>query len=168
MPRNVLQAEIKKRRPFSQPGEEAYLNLLRTESMLSAHFESLFKRHRLTGPKYNVLRILRGAKMNGEQALPCLEVAERMITRVPDITRLVDRLVTRGLVARRKSSEDRRVVWVSITTAGLKALEALDRPTRSVLQQALGHLTTGELSQLSRLLEKARHAPDQPESGSAN
>jgi DNA-binding MarR family transcriptional regulator len=135
--------------------------------LVSARFETLFKRHRLSGPKYNVLRILRGAKTSGEDALPCLEVAERMITRVPDITRLVDRLVSRGLVARRKNTDDRRVVWVSITSSGLKALESLDRPTRNVLQQTLGHMTAGELTQLSRLLEKARRAPEQAESGSA-
>jgi DNA-binding MarR family transcriptional regulator len=105
---SLLQTEIKKRKPFESAAEEAYLNLLRTTTVLMADFDQLFRQYGVTEQQYNVLRILRGA---GEP-LPSLEVASRMITRVPDITRLVDRLETAGLVARRRCTEDRRVVYV--------------------------------------------------------
>src|SRR5437867_12720314 len=109
----MLKDEIKKKKPFDNPAEEAYLNLLRTTTMLAADFERLFKQAGLSEPQYNVLRILRGAGGGGTGlGLPCLEIASRMITRVPDITRLVDRLEAAGLVERSRTSEDRRVVLV--------------------------------------------------------
>ena len=158
----VLKEEIKKRRPFDSPAEEAYLNLLRTAAVLAADFERLFKEHGLSEPKYNVLRILRGAKQNGEfngEGVPSLEIGDRMITRVPDITRLVDRLEADGLVRRRRCEEDRRVVWVEITPKGLKLLGDLDEPLARLHRAQLGHMTRQELGELSRLLEEARARP---------
>src|SRR5215213_2839302 len=160
--RTVLKDEIKRRKPFESAGEEAYLNLLRTTGVLYAEFERLFKEHGLSEPKYNVLRILRGAKRNGEfagEGVPSLEIAERMITRVPDITRLVDRLEAEGLVRRRRCDRDRRVVWVSITPKGLKAVDELDEPLLRVHGGQMGHMTREELTELSRLLVKARRQP---------
>ena len=87
MAKSILQTELKKRQPFESPEQEAYLNLLRTYGVLSAPFIQLFKQHGMTDTQYNALRILRGA--GGE--LPCLNIAERMVHRVPDITRLIDR-----------------------------------------------------------------------------
>src|SRR5215471_12619391 len=96
MPRG-LQAEIKQTRPFSGPEQEAYLSLLRTTDKLQTAIEGELKKFGLTGTQYNALRILRGA---GAEGLPCSEIGERMITRDPDITRLLDRLQKRGLVER--------------------------------------------------------------------
>ena len=148
-----LQAEIKKKRPFESPAEEAYLNLVRTYGVLEADFVRLFKQHGISEPKYNVLRILRGA---GGDGLPSLEIASRMITRVPDVTRIVDRLETQGLVKRERTTADLRVVLVSLTKKGLDLLAKLDEPTRQIHCQQLQHLNKTELSELSRLLEKAR------------
>jgi len=156
MPRSVLQAEIKKRQPFEAAEVEVFLNLLRTCSVLGGQSEALLKKHGTTEPQYNALRILRGAKLGGDDALPCLEVAGRMIARVPDITRLVDRLESNGLVERRNHPDDRRVVLVAITRAGLNLLAKLDQPLLDLHRQQLGHLTKTELDSLNRLLAKAR------------
>jgi DNA-binding MarR family transcriptional regulator len=155
----VLKDEIKKRRPFESPSEEAYLNLLRTTAVLSADFEQLFKEHGLSEPKYNVLRILRGAKLNGEfngEGVPSLEIGDRMITRVPDVTRLVDRLEADGLVRRRRCEEDRRVVWVEILPKGLKLLDEMDEPLKRLHREQFSQMTREECIELSRLLVKAR------------
>ena len=97
MTESTLQAELKKRDPFDSLEQEAFLNLLRTTDQLNCEFTRLFMAHGLSGPQYNVLRILRGA---GEEGLPCLEIASQMITRMPDITRLVDRLESLSDAAR--------------------------------------------------------------------
>src|SRR6478672_5349052 len=151
----MLKDEIKKKKPFETPAEEAYLNLLRTTTVLAADFERLFKGAGLSEPQYNVLRILRGAGADGT-GLPCLEIAARMITRVPDITRLVDRLEAAGLVERARTSEDRRVVLVKITRKGLEAIAPLDEPLAEIHKRQMGHMTRKELEDLSRLLVKAR------------
>jgi len=156
MAKSALQAEIKKKHPFEQIEEEAYLNLLRTSSMLLADFERLFKQHGLSEPQYNVLRILRGADGDG---LPSLEIASRMIARVPDITRLIDRLEAAGMVARRRCTKDRRVVYVAITPAALDILARLDEPVLRLHREQFAHMPPAEISRLSRLLEKARRAP---------
>ncbi|MEM1107838.1 MAG: MarR family transcriptional regulator [Planctomycetota bacterium] len=152
-----LQHELKKQQPFDCPAEEAYLNLVRTAGSLCGEFNRLFKANNLSESTYNVLRILRGAqKAEGLVGLPSLEVAERLVTRVPDITRLVDRLITAGLAERTRDEDDRRVVIVSITSAGLAVLRKLDKPIRRLHEQQLGHLSRKELIEFNRLLEKAR------------
>jgi DNA-binding MarR family transcriptional regulator len=159
MPGSVLALEIKKRDPFTSQSEEVYLNLLRTHAVLSAPSEQMFKTHGISPPKYNILRILRGAVRNNEgcnHGLPSLEIAERMITRVPDITRLVDGLIEDGLVARTRCTEDRRVVYVGITPKGLDLLGQLDEPIAELFASLLSHLTPDELLELNRLLVKAR------------
>lgn len=152
MARRTLQDEIKKREPFRCPEQEVALNIARTHDRLTADFSRLFKEHGISESQYNALRILRGA---GE-ALPCLEVAARMITQLPDITRLVDRLEGSGLAERERIAEDRRVVLVRITKRGLKVLEELDEPVLALHREQLGHLTREELATLNRLLVKAR------------
>jgi DNA-binding MarR family transcriptional regulator len=153
----ALKDEIKKRKPFEHPEEEALLNLFRTTTLLQADFEKLFKQCRLSEPQYNVLRILRGV---GSGGLPSTEIADRMITRVPDITRLVDRLESAGLVERCRTPEDRRVVIVKVTPEGLSVLARLDEPIKQLHLQQLGHLTRQELAELNRLLVKAREPRD--------
>lgn len=152
-----LREEIKKQKPFEHPEEETYLNLLRTATVLFADFERLFKQCGLSEPQYNVLRILRGA---GGDGLPSTDIAGRMITRVPDVTRLVDRLEAAGLVERARTPEDRRVVLVRITDKGRNVLADLDRPLLGLHKRQLKHMTRDELKELSRLLVKARHPHD--------
>jgi DNA-binding MarR family transcriptional regulator len=148
-----LQDEIGKKHPFDCPEQEACLNLARTMDHLGQPFARLFQEHGISGPQYNVLRILRGTGGNG---LPCLEIAGQMITRMPDITRLVDRLVEAGLAQRNRCCKDRRVVRVQITPAGLELLDRLDQPVLDLHRRQLGHLTHEELAELNRLLVKAR------------
>lgn len=157
MARRTLAEQIKLTRPFQLRELEAFLNLVRTTDQLSAELSALFKSHGLTMQQYNVLRILRGA---GSQGLPSLEIAHRMITRVPDITRLVDRMEHARLVERRRSEEDRRVVIVRATARGRRLADRLEEPTNEAHRAQLGHLTDRELETLNRLLEKARDRED--------
>jgi DNA-binding MarR family transcriptional regulator len=147
-----LKSEIKQRKDFLSREEEALLNILRTGDQLSIQYSRLMRRYALSQPQYNILRILRGA---GEP-LPCLEVASRMITVVPAITRLMDQLDRAGLVERSRSDADRRVVYASITSAGLDVLHELDERVADLDRKLLSHMTKTELKQLSQLLEKAR------------
>ena len=153
-----LKDEIKKTKPFEHPEEEAYLNLLRTTAVLNAEFERPLKESGLSEPQYNVLRILRGVGGNGAA---CSEVGARMVTRVPDVTRLVDRLEAAGLVGRCRITEDRRVVQVKITQKGLDLLAELDEPLLALNKKVMRHMTRAELNELSRLLVKLRHAPEE-------
>lgn len=153
----TLQQELGKRRPFDLPEQEAYLNLQRTHSVLSAPFERLFEQHGLSSSGFNILRILRGAREAGlEHGRPCHAIGDEMVARVPDVTRLVDRLEKAGLVSRCRCTKDRRVVYVAITRAGLDLLARLDGPTLDLHRAQLGHLTAEELRELSRLLERCR------------
>ena len=140
------------------PEQEVALNLARTTDRQQAAFSRLFKRHGITGAQYNVLRILRG---HGEP-LPCQEISGRMVTQLPDITRLVDRLEEAGLVVRSRTPEDRRLVLTRITDAGLALLASLDQPILRTHREQLGHLTRDELAEFNRLLVKARDFPTPP------
>jgi DNA-binding MarR family transcriptional regulator len=151
---------LKKRHGFDSPEQQAYLNLAYTHAECSADLFALFKSHGLSEATYNILRVLRGVRKfpeNGRDALPCGEIAGRLVTRVPDVTRLIDRLVQVELVDRVRDDADRRVVLVRITRKGLFLLRKLDEPVLALHQQALGHLSRSELKELNRLLEKARH-----------
>src|SRR4029078_11874944 len=119
-----LQKELKKRRPFDSPEQEATLNIARTADRFGICFARRFREYGLTPSQYNVLRILRGEG----KPLPILEVADRLIAAVPGITGLIDRLEGRGLVTRERSTEDRRVVYVAITRKALDLLARLDGP----------------------------------------
>lgn len=148
-----LQQEIKKRKPFDSPEQEAILNILRTGDWLDNRIGRFFRDYGLTNSQYNVLRILRGEG----KPLPSLEIAERMIQVVPAITGLIDRLEDQALVRRRRCTEDRRVVYVEITDKALALLKQIDRPIEVTHRDLVGHLTRKELAELSRLLEKVRH-----------
>src|SRR5262245_12788211 len=136
-----LQQELKKRRPFDSPEQEAALNIARTADRLGICFARLFREYGLTPSQYNVLRILRGEG----QPRPILEVSDRLIATVPGITGLIDRLEGMGLVARRRSTEDRRVVFVAITARGLDLLSKLDEPIAALHKRLMGHLSQAEL-----------------------
>ena len=148
--------EIKQSRPIPTPEEEAYLNVQRTANVLLQEVAELLKGHNLTPTQYNVLRILRGA---GEEGLTAGDVGDRMITRDPDVTRLLDRLETRGLAERSRCTEDRRVVWTRITAAGLAAIGPLDEPVNELHLRSLAHLGPERLATLIELLEAARSGP---------
>src|SRR6478752_1401959 len=138
----TLQREIKKKRPFELPEQEAVLNVLRTADQLQIRFTRLFRKFGLTPQQYNVLRILRGEG----RPLPILEIAARMITVVPGITGLIDRLETAGLVERKRCEHDRRVIYVAITQQATELLGHIDEPLRELHRQTLGHMTKDELS----------------------
>ncbi len=150
-----LQAELKQKVPFTSREQEAYLSLLRTADSLQSRVEAKLKEFGLTGTQYNALRILRGA---GPDGLPCSDIGERMITRDPDITRLLDRLQKRGLVERTRARQDRRVIYGKITGAGLKLLRELDAPIEKHNRELLRHVSQTKLRQLIDLLELVRCA----------
>jgi DNA-binding MarR family transcriptional regulator len=156
MPASPLQQELGKRNAFDCPEQEACLNLVRTQDHLQAEFARLFEGTGISGPQYNVLRILRG---HGGEGVPTSVITGQMVTRMPDVTRLVDRLEQAGLAERRRTAADRRVVLVRITRAGLDLLSRLDRPVLDLHRRLLGHFSRRELDQLNALLVKARRPP---------
>ncbi len=133
--------------------EEAFINLLRTADVCQQELAALLKGYRLSATQYNVLRILRGA---GKAGLPCGEVGSRLITRDPDITRLLDRMEARGLVTRERQTADRRVIIARITGEGLRLVGQLDEPITRMHQRVLGHMGEKTLRTLIELLEQAR------------
>ena len=130
-----IQSEIQQTKPFNNLEEEALVALQRTADRLQWRLSEMLKTHGLSPTQYNALRILRGA---GDKGRSCSEIAERMINRDPDITRLVDRLERRGLVARSREGRDRRVITTRITPAGLELLATLDGPLEEFSQKMLG------------------------------
>jgi DNA-binding MarR family transcriptional regulator len=130
-----------------------FVSLMRTADALARGAEALLKPYNLSGTQYNILRILRGA---GEKGLACREVACRLISRDPDITRLLDRMESRGWIARAREAQDRRVVKTRITAEGLRLLDELDQPVHELHRRQLRHLPAKQLRQLSILLDRAR------------
>lgn len=135
------------------PEQEAFISILRTAELLDSEFSRLLKPNKLTTAAYNVLRILRGA---GKEGLACGDIADRMINRDPDITRLVDRLANRGLASRERQTDDRRVVKVVITPPGLALLSELDEPVLETHKQQLKHVSKKRLAELMKLLVVVR------------
>jgi DNA-binding MarR family transcriptional regulator len=152
-----IQTEIQQTKPFSILEEEALVSLQRTADRLHWRMSEMLKAHNLSPTQYNALRILRGARDEGRS---CSEIAERMINRDPDITRLVDRLERRGLVARSREADDRRVITTRITAAGLKLLDSLDRPVEDLNRKLLGPLGEQRLRTLIQLLDAVRAQSD--------
>jgi DNA-binding MarR family transcriptional regulator len=153
-PRNLAE-EIGKRRPFDALEQEVFLNLVRTHESLETGFCQLFRKHGLTQAQYNVLRIVRGHEPDG---IPSQRIAAEMVTREPDITRLLDRLERAGLARRERSTKDRRVVSVNITAAGRDLLARLDQPVLELHRTQLGHLGRDKLAALNQLLFEARQS----------
>jgi len=144
--------QLDQRRRLANPEETAFLDLLRTTDMLSRGLIAVLKGEDLSATQYNVLRILRGAA----EGLPCGEVANRMITRDPDITRLLDRLEKRGLISRTRETRDRRMVMARVTSQGLKLLGRLDEPVQETHRKQRGHLGRERLQRLTELLRTAQ------------
>jgi DNA-binding MarR family transcriptional regulator len=141
-----------KRRHSGCPEEAAFLDLLRTTDLLSRGPAQVLRSEDLSATQYNVLRILRGAP----EGLACGEIARRMITRDPDITRLLDRLEKRGLISRCRETKDRRTVLARITADALRLLARLDEPVQEVHRRQLGHLGRERLLALAELLDATR------------
>jgi MarR family transcriptional regulator, 2-MHQ and catechol-resistance regulon repressor len=152
MPHRKLQQEIGKRLPFDSLEQEAILNILRTSDLYHNQFGRLFREFDVTPSQYNVLRILRGEG----KPMPSLEIADRMLQVVPAITGLIDRLQAQDLVKRKRCTEDRRVVYIEITSKALSLLNTMDEPELNLHRKLIGHLSAEELTVLSRVLEKAR------------
>ncbi len=152
-PASRLAVEIQQGRPFEAPEIEAYLSLIRTSDRLAGDVDRFLKQHGISQPQYNVLRILRGA---GSEGLASLAVADRMVTRVPDVTRLLDRIAAKGWVKRERCKDDGRRVIARITRKGLALLAKLDEPLLAFQRAQLNHLSAEELTKLIELLAKAR------------
>jgi len=131
--------------------DRAFIGLQKTADALSLQAEQLLKGHGLTGAQYNVLRILRGTEPNG---LACSDIAERMISHDPDMTRLLDRMEKRSFITRQRQKDDRRVVKTRITSAGLDLLRRLDQPVRELHKRQFRHLPAARLKALAELLNQ--------------
>jgi DNA-binding MarR family transcriptional regulator len=143
---------------FDSAQQEAFLNLWRTYDRLRMLEDELFARFGLTAQQYNTLRLLSAVH---PEALPTLTLAGRLVSRAPDITRLLDRLHERGLIARERQEQNRRTVQVQISARGLVLLDQLTEVVRDCHRRQLGHLSAEELRQLTALLRKARE-PHEP------
>jgi DNA-binding MarR family transcriptional regulator len=141
-----MKTQVHKPKPCLE--ETVFLDLLRTSDVLSRRIDYVLKNADLSSNQYNVLRILRGSP----EGLACGEIGSRMITRDPDITRLLDRLEKRALISRCRESKDRRMVLTRITPAGLKLLAELDEPVQQAHRGQLGHMGRERLKALSELL----------------
>lgn len=150
-----LRQEIKQTRPFASVEHEAHVAVGRSWAVLDHAFAEALQPFGITPTQYNVLRILRGA---GEKGLCRGEVMDRMISRVPDATRLLDRIESAGLIERKRDTADRRFVTTRITEQGLRLLQDLDAPVQELHQRHFGALTKGETRKLLELLGRVREA----------
>ena len=153
-----MNSRTKANGPGAIPLEDRlFVALLKASDSLASQADQLIKANGLTSAQYNVLRILRGA---GPEGLPCNTVAERMISRDPDMTRLLDRMEKRDVITRERQKEDRRVVKARITDEGLKLLKKMDAPIRELHKSQFAQMTSARLKTLMDLLtEVAAHAP---------
>ena len=149
----TLQQDLKQKKPFRSLQQEAYLSVVRTSTSLTDAMEDLVKERGISATQYNVLRILRGA---GEGGLCRNELRDRMLTRMPDMTRLLDRMEEAGFVTRSREREDRRMVLTRISARGRELLSELDRPMSDLHRDQLARLTDEQLKTLIDLLTAVR------------
>ena len=154
--RSGLGGELKQTKPFASLEAEAVLSIARTAAALEHGVAQALKAHGLTPTQYNVLRILRGA---GPDGLCRNEVGNRLVTRVPDVTRLLDRMEDTGLISRERGAEDRRYVTTRISRKGLELVGKLDQPMHDLHQAQLGHVSKKGLRALIDALAEARGRP---------
>ena len=138
---------------FDSLQQQVFLNLWRTYDRLRMFEDELLGRFDLTPQQYNVLRLLEAHRVDGLQTL---QLASRLVSRAPDITRMVDKLEERGLAERARRADNRRVVEVRITAAGSELVGRIAGPLQECHQRQLGHMSAEDLELLSRLLGKAR------------
>ena len=149
-----LAQEIGKQHPFSHPEIELYLNLIRSAEHLSIQLDALFKDHGISQTQYNALRILRGHGVPVASGL----VARQMVTRAPDITRLLDRLAKLGLIERNRSSDDRRVRLAQLTPEGEALLAQLDAPVLEMHKRQFEHMSRDEIVKANAIIARLRSA----------
>lgn len=149
----TLRHELRQEKPFRSLREEALLNIARTEAVAREQLELVLAPHGLSMTQYNVLRILRGAGVDG---LCRNEIGERLISRMPDVSRLLDRMESAGLVSRVRSTEDRRLVNTTLTKRGRSLVDELDTVVARAQEKQLGHMTRDQLRTLIELLSLAR------------
>jgi DNA-binding MarR family transcriptional regulator len=155
-----MTTSAKKSRAFDSLEQEVFLSLWRTYDRLRALEEELFSSYDLTPQQYNALRLLSGEH---PRQVRTLELGGRLVSRAPDITRLLDKLEQRGLVVRERPADNRRVVHVGITDAGRALLRELREPLRRCHGRQLGHLSQTELTELANLLRAARRPHEDDE-----
>jgi DNA-binding MarR family transcriptional regulator len=146
---------------FDSAEQEAFLNLWRTYDRLRALEDDVFARLDLTAQQYNALRLLRAAY---PEPIATLTISDRLVSRAPDITRLIDKLEERGLVRRERPANDRRTVLIGITDAGLDLLVEIAKPLRECHLRQLGHLSVADLRKLTTLLRAAREPHESDDS----
>ena len=147
-----LQAEIKQNKPFASLEHEAMLGLLRTAALVDHANDEALRPFGVTGTQFNVLRILRGA---GDAGLCGREVGERMVTKVPDVPRLLERLEKAGLISRERDPNDRRHVTARITQQGNDLLDAV-RAVSNPMEERFKQLSRDQLEVLIDALDSIR------------
>lgn len=153
MTRTTIAEEIKQGKPFSSLQQEVYLSLQRTADELHSRVVAVLKPFGISSAQYNVLRILRGAGPDGRR---CSEIGERMITREPDITRLLDRMAKAGWITQSRDTTDRRVVITRITPQALKLLKEIDKPISDLSSTLMSNIGEKKLKTLLSLLDELR------------
>jgi MarR family transcriptional regulator, organic hydroperoxide resistance regulator len=148
-------------RGFDSVEQEVFLNLWRTYDRMKVLEDEVFARVGLSAQQYNALRLLQSVH---PEAMPTLVLGSRLISRAPDMTRLLDRLEQRGLLQRQRRPDNRRVVDVGITAEGLKLLDSVQAEVLDCHHRQLGHMNSRSLQQLAKLLRQAR----QPHEDSRN
>ena len=151
--RSPLQRELQQQRPFRSRGQESVIGLLHTADLLRRHLSRVVEPHGITLQQYNVLRILRGS---GDDGLPTLSIAERMIEQTPGVTRLLDRLEAKGLVSRCRGENDRRQVLCRLTAAGRTLLAQLDPDMDEADESGVAMLRPEDKQKLLELLATIR------------
>lgn len=154
-----LKLEIVQEKPFTSRQEEAFLSLLRTTDCLQRAFHLGIRKQGLTSTQYNVLRILRGSQPHG---LTCSAIGERMITAVPDITRLLARLKSADLIQQERDTQDRRIVRTQISAKGLELLQQMDPLIEHLPMELFRHMQEKDVQQLISLLEEVRRPYSMP------
>jgi DNA-binding MarR family transcriptional regulator len=148
-----LQQDLKQKKPFRTLQQEAYLSVVRTATSLTDAMEDLLKPWEISATQYNVLRILRGS---GAEGLCRNALRDRMLNRMPDMTRLLDRMEEAGLVVRAREGEDRRMVLTRITEKGRRLLDDLEAPVMALHKRQMARLSEAQLRSLSDLLTLVR------------
>jgi DNA-binding MarR family transcriptional regulator len=149
-----LAEELGKGLPFDLPERETFLNLLRTADCFNREAENLFSKHGISRPQFNIIYTLCKA---GPDGMPIRKLAQHMVTACPDVTRLVDRLETAGLVSRNRIGDDRRVIHVGVTAEGLSLFKRLEDTVNAMLRRWFCKLKPSELDHLNTTLFELRH-----------
>jgi DNA-binding MarR family transcriptional regulator len=152
---STLREELKQNKPFNSIEQEALLSVVRTSAQLMDRFELFLRPHGITATQYNVLRILRGAEPAG---LCRNELRDRMLTRMPDVTRLLDRMEEAGLVERTRDTDDRRMVTSRITRKASQLLATLDPLVAANEKTYFSGISREQIQTLIDVLDGIRHS----------